>query len=173
MNLTSALRARTGAGPDGTITTLHHAEDELVRAFLDLSDRHAADHEIHVVARDLASWSQEHVRRLASAGSSHGLDLHPEPSSRSAVPAVLKRVTAGALSGLRSPSGALLADLRAVHLAAAGVSIDWEILAQSAQAGELSDLAELAADCHPQALRQVRWTNAQVKELAAQAVLSS
>jgi hypothetical protein len=29
------------------------------------------------------------------------------------------------------------------------------------------------ADCHPQTLPQVRWTNAQVNELAAQAVLGS
>ena len=54
---------------------------------------------------------------------------------------------------------------------AAGVSLDWEVLAQSAQAAEDTDLASLAADCHPQTLRQMRWTNAQVKELAAQVVL--
>jgi hypothetical protein len=67
----------------------------------------------------------------------------------------------------------LLVDLRELHRAAAGVSLDWEMLAQSAQAAEDKDLTVLAADCHPQTLRQLRWTNAQVKELAAQAILAT
>jgi hypothetical protein len=174
MNLTSALRGLTRGGLDGAISSLHDAEDDLALALVELSRRHAADHGIHAVARDLASWSREHVRRLAEAGRSHGLDLDIEPTARRSLPAdALQRATSLALGRLRSPSVLLLADLRGVHLAAAGVSVDWEVLAQSAQAAELGDLVELAADCHPQTLRQLRWTNAQLKELAAQAVLTS
>jgi hypothetical protein len=174
MNLTSALRSLTGDGLEGAISSLHHAEGDLAFALLELSRRHAADHEIHVVARDLASWSREHVRRLAEAGQAYGLDLEAESPTHDPLPtAALKWATGLASRRARSPSVLLLADLRGVHLAAAGVSVDWEILAQSAQASELGDLVELTAGCHPQTLRQLRWTNAQLKELAAQAILTS
>jgi hypothetical protein len=128
---------------------------------------------IHFVARDLAGWSGEHVRRLAEAGHAHGLHLDPEPTDPTSMPAVLRRAAAGALGRLHAPSSFLRTDLRDLHLAAAGVSLDWEVLAQSAQAAEDADLTALSADCHPQTLRQLRWTNAQVKELTAQAILAT
>ena len=173
MRVTSPLRGLTGTGLDGAITTLHRSEEGLARALLQLSDRHSADHEIHFVARDLAGWSREHVQRLADAGRAHGLDLDREPAAHRSLPAVLKRATGAALGRLHTPSVLLLADLREIHRAAAGVSLDWEVLAQSAQAAGDTDLAGLAADCHPQTLRQLRWANAQVKELAAQAILAT
>jgi hypothetical protein len=170
MNLTGLLRGLKAGGIGGVITGLHQAEDDLALALIDLSDRHASDHEVHFVARDLAGWSREHVRRLAEAGRAHGLELDPEPSSEHAWPAVLKRAAGETLGRLHSPSLLLLGDLRDVHRAAAGVSLDWEVVAQAAQASEDGALAELVAACHPQTLRQLRWTNAQVKELSAQAV---
>ena len=59
----------------------------------------------------------------------------------------------------RQPESAmrLLADLRGVHCQAAGVSLDWELLAQAARAAKDSRLHELAQRCHPQTLRQMRW----------------
>jgi hypothetical protein len=172
MNVVAARR-EFGAGIDGVVTALAQAEDDLARALLDLSDRHAADHEVHHVAGDLARWSREHVSRLAEVGRAHGLDLDPAPSHTHAWSAPLKRAAGRAMGRLSAPSALLLADLRDVHCAAAGVSLEWEVLAQAAQAAELADLADLAAECHPQTLRQLRWTNAQVKELAAQAVLAT
>jgi hypothetical protein len=174
MNMTSLLRGlTTGGGLNATITALHRSENDLALALLYLSDRHAGDHEIHFVARDLAGWSREHVRRLAEAGHAHDLRLDPEATDPSSLPAVLRRAAGDALGRLHAPSMLLLADLRDLHRAAAGVSLDWEVLAQSAQAAEHTDLIALAADCHPQTLRQLRWTNAQVKELAAQAILGA
>jgi hypothetical protein len=173
MNLRSLLQGRTGGGLGGTIAALHKSEDDLASALLQLSDRHASDHELRFVARDLAGWSQEHVRRLAEAGHAHGLRLDLEPTDPTSLPAVLRRAAGAALGRLHAPSLLLLADLRDLHLAAAGVSVDWEVLAQSAQAAEDSELTALAADCHPQTLRQLRWANAQVKELAAQAILAT
>jgi hypothetical protein len=66
----------------------------------------------------------------------------------------------------------LLADLRHVHRTAAGVSLDWEVLAQTAQAMQDTDLLAVAEDCHPQTLRQMRWANAKVKETAAQTMVT-
>jgi hypothetical protein len=50
----------------------------------------------------------------------------------------------------------VLRDLRHLHLAAAGNSLYWEMLAQAAQASRNSPVLSLATDCHPQTLRQMR-----------------
>jgi hypothetical protein len=60
--------------------------------------------------------------------------------------------------------------LRRVHRTAAGASLDWELLAQAAQAAKDSDLLALTEQCHPQTLRQMRWANAMLKELSPQAL---
>jgi hypothetical protein len=172
MNLAAILRGMPASGIGGAITLLQRAEDDLALAFLDLSARHTDDHEIHHVARDLAGWSREHVRRLADVGRGHGLDLDPEPSDESAWPVLLKRAADDVLGRLHAPSMLLLADLREVHRTTSGVSLDWEVLAQAAQAAEDSDLVALTAECHPQTLRQLRWANAQVKVLSAQALVA-
>jgi hypothetical protein len=151
---------------------LHRSETSLARVLLAIADRHAADHEIFHVARDVAGWSQEHVRRLAETGRDHGLRLDPQP--RWELPGVGRLARrAGTALGRRPASGLLLlADLRRVHRKAAGVSLDWELLAQAAQAMKQQPLVELAADCHPQTLRQMRWANAQLKVTSPQVIAS-
>ncbi|WP_371053395.1 MULTISPECIES: hypothetical protein [Rhodococcus] len=69
-----------------------------------------------------------------------------------------------------APSVLLPRDLRTVHRMAAGVSLDWEILAQAAQALSDRELLALSERCHPQTLRQLRWANAKLEEIAAQTV---
>jgi hypothetical protein len=59
-----------------------------------------------------------------------------------------------------------------VHRKAAGVSLDWEILAQTAQALQNADLLDLCQRCHPETLRQMKWANAKLKEVAAQAMVT-
>jgi hypothetical protein len=49
---------------------------------------------------------------------------------------------------------------------------DWELLAQAAQAMKQQPLVDLAADCHPQTLRQMRWANAHLKEASPQVIAS-
>ena len=55
---------------------------------------------------------------------------------------------------------------------AAGVSLDWEILAQTAQALKDTELLALTQKCHPQTLRQMQWANAALKENAAQIMVT-
>jgi hypothetical protein len=173
MSTVSWVRGASGKGLAAAVKALHRAEDQLARGLIDLSDRHATDHEIHFVARDLAEWSREHVRRLAEHGRSRGVDLDLEPGSGIAWAGAVRRAGAELLGRRHAPIGMLLADLRDLHQQAAAVSLDWEILAQGAQATEDAELLELAASCHPQTLRQLRWTNAHVKELAAQALTAT
>ncbi|MEU1320454.1 hypothetical protein [Streptomyces tibetensis] len=156
-----------------TLRLLHDGERDLEQDLLAAAARHRTDHEFHHVALDIARWSREHAARLADAGRDHGLDLsgpRGDPSPRAL--AALREKASEAL-GRRPESGLLLLnDLRDLHLAAARNSLHWEMLAQVAQATRDEPLLTLVADCHPQTLRQLRWTNTMVKILAPQ-LLSS
>jgi len=154
---------------------LHRAETGLARDLLALADRHRAEADIFHVARDIAVWSQMHVRRLAEAGADHGVRLDPQPrwtQPRWTQPGAPIRAAARGLRRRRFPGLLLLADLRHVHRLAAGVSLDWELLAQAAQGMKERPLLELAQDCHPQTVRQMRWANAQLKQSATQVIAS-
>jgi hypothetical protein len=47
------------------------------------------------------------------------------------------------------------------------------MLAQAAQATRDERLLGLATACHPQTLRQMRWTNTMIKELSPQLLTSA
>jgi hypothetical protein len=151
---------------------LHRAERSLAADLRAVADRHVADHEVHHVALDLARWSDQHVSAIARAAADLGPRLSGEPR-RAPEPVSELRRALGRLVGRRPEPGLLLlADLRRLHRAAAGVSVDWELLAQGAQAAKNTDLLALARRCHPETLRQLRWTNAQLKVLAPQILTS-
>ncbi|MGW2676059.1 hypothetical protein [Streptomyces sp. NPDC001436] len=156
-----------------TLRALHHGERELAHDLAAVAERHRTDHEVFHVARDLARWSDEHGRRLAETGRHYGLDLdEPAGSPASGLMSALREKTAEAL-GHRPEAGLLLLrDLRALHLAAVGNSLYWEMLAQVAQATRDARLLDLASACHPRTLRQMRWTDTMIKNLSPQ-LLSS
>jgi len=176
MSWQAGLRAVGGNKIGAAIGELHRAENSLAAALVALADEQRTDHEIHHVARDIAGWSREHVAGLARVGRDYGLDLDEQPSRRArdddSLAQLAKRKTAEAVGRFHAPALLLLADLRHVHRVAAGVSLDWEVLAQSAQALKDEELLDLAQDCHPQTLRQLRWANAKVKEIAAQVMVT-
>jgi hypothetical protein len=151
---------------------LHRGEVGLGRELLAIADRHHADHEIWYTARDLARWSQIHVRRLAEVGAQHGARLKAEPTW--AVPLLSRTAqqVSDTLGRRPEPALLLLADLRRLHRRAAGASLDWEIVAQAAQAMQATDLLELCEACHPQTLRVLRWSNSQLKVHSPQAIAS-
>lgn len=171
-NLTTTLRALHGTKVAAAIEELHRSENELAQALLAISDKHKTDHEVFYVARDIAAWSTEHVRRLAEAGQDYGLDLPADADEPSGLLSRMKQKGSDLTGRFHETSLLLLADLRHVHRTAAGVSLDWEVLAQTAQALRDGDLLSLAKDCHPQTLRQLRWSNAKVKETAAQVLVT-
>ncbi|WP_200301720.1 hypothetical protein [Streptomyces adelaidensis] len=145
-------------GIDLVLRALHHGESRLADELTAVADRHRADHEVHHVATDLAHWSHEHTRRLADTAHDRGLNLddRPAPLDDPPEPAPLL----------------LLYDLRDLHLRAARNSLHWEMLAQVAQATRDDALLALASACHPQTLRQMRWTNTMIKNLSPQALTS-
>jgi hypothetical protein len=172
MNITQTLRSLHGNKVGAAIEELHSAENDLAGALLNLSDQQKVDHEIFYVARDIAAWSQQHVRRLAEVGRDYGLNLDPDPEDEATLLARLKQKGAELAGRFHEPTLLLLADLRHIHRTAAGVSLDWEVLAQTAQAMKDTELLATAQECHPQTLRQMRWANAKVKETAAQIMVT-
>ncbi|MBV9162537.1 MAG: hypothetical protein JO281_13515 [Pseudonocardiales bacterium] len=151
---------------------LHRAENSLAGDLLKVADRHKVDHEVYHVARDLARWSQQHVHGLVEVGRRYGLNLKDDPDEDSGLLSTV-RGKASELVGRRPEPGlVLLADLRHLHRVAAGVSLDWELLAQGAQAAKDAELLALAQQCHPQSLRQMRWANAMLKMLSPQVLAS-
>lgn len=154
------------------IEELHRSENDLAGELLAASDRHKADHELFYLGRDLARWSQQHVRDIAVVGRDYGLDLDAAPKDDSTILAAIRQKSAELLGRHHAPAMLILYDLRKIHRMAAGVSLDWEILAQTAQALGDRELLTLAETCHPQTLRQLRWANAALKENAAQVMVA-
>lgn len=172
MSLARTLRSLHGNKVGAAIEELHRSENHLAGALTRLSSEQKADHEVFHVARDIARWSQEHVAELARVGRDYGLDLDPEPKDEPALLAKVRQKGSELAGRHHEPGLLLLADLRHLHRVAAGVSLDWEVLAQTAQAMQDRELLALCKDCHPQTLRQLRWANAKVKESAAQMLVT-
>jgi hypothetical protein len=150
---------------------LHRSEIKLARSLDAIAARHHNDHGIHHVALDLSRWSREHLDLLAQIGPNYGVRLRNQPRTR-AITEPIQEWVSDRLGRRPEPSLALLVDLRRLHRLAAGVSVDWELVAQGAQAAKDDKLLALAQRCHPQALRQMRWANAMLKELSPQALTS-
>jgi len=172
MSWVSALRGVRGNRVGMAIEELHRVENDLVAGLLDLADRHQADHEVFHVAHDIAGWSAQHVGELARVGRSYGLDLEAEPDDPSSLVARLRQKGSELTGRFHEPGLLLLADLRHVHRMAAGASLDWEVLGQTAQALKDAELLDVTQRCHPQTLRQMRWANATIKEISAQVMVT-
>jgi hypothetical protein len=157
---------------DLVLEELHRSENHLARDLQRMSDRHKDEHEIFHVARDLARWSREHVAELARAGKDYGLKLDPTAEDEPGALAAVQQKASELIGRRPEPGLLLLTDLRHLYRDAAGVSVDWELLAQAAQAVQDRELLALAERCHPQTLRQTRWANAKIKETSAQILVS-
>ncbi|QEU88939.1 hypothetical protein [Streptomyces viridosporus] len=155
------------------LRALHHGEKHLAGELTAVAERHRTEHEVHHVATDLARWSRTHVRRLADTGRDHGVHLGaPSGDDSAGLLSTLREKTAEATVHRPETGLLLLRDLRKLHLDAAGNSLYWEMLAQAAQATRDTGLLALASECHPETLRQMRWTNTMIKNLSPQVLAS-
>lgn len=153
------------------IRELHRSERRLAHELRAIAARHHSDQDICHLARDLAGWCDEHVEALAEHGRRHGVRMSSR-SRRIHVGRLVQEKLGDALRHRPEPALVLLADLRRLHRMAAGASLDWELIGQAAQAAKDDDLLTVTTRCHPQTLRQMRWANAMLKELAPQALTS-
>lgn len=156
------------------LRTLHYGEGELAEELTTAAHRHRTEHEVYHVGTDLAAWSKQHVQRLSETAADYGLNLDGPPDAASSDGMLVTlRHGASEMMGHRSEPGLLLLrDLQQLHLAAAENSLHWEMLAQVAQAGKDDRLLGLSSTCHPQTLRQMRWTNTLIKTLSPQILTS-
>jgi hypothetical protein len=157
---------------DMAVEELHRSENHLVTVLTSMSDKHRTDHEVFYVCRDMAAWSRQHVAELARIGTDFGLELDPEASEDPGLLASVKQRTAELVGRRSAPGLLLLADLRHLYREAAGTSVDWELLAQGAQAAKEKELLDLARRCHPESLRITRWANAYLKVTSPQVLAS-
>jgi hypothetical protein len=150
---------------------IHGAEKHVAGDLSALGERHRTEHEVYHVTRDLAAWSQEHIRLLADEASRRGVSLDGDPGGASPLSTVREKVAE--LVGRRPEPGLLLLrDLRRIHLDCVGLSVDWEILCQTAQGLKDDDLLALCQRCHPDTLRQARWANSMIKVMSPQIMAS-
>jgi hypothetical protein len=66
----------------------------------------------------------------------------------------------------------LLADLRALYLAAQEAEISWVILVQGARAVRDTGLVEVASRCHEDAQVRGQWLRTRIKETSPQVLAS-
>ncbi|GAB6939102.1 hypothetical protein ACQP60_11955 [Isoptericola variabilis] len=167
---------------------LERSERGLARGLEHLAARHPAEHEVFHVGRDVASWSRVHAVDVAAAarryedapegdGPGEGLGRELGAALGGALDDPLGDATAaeavvGDPADVPTDALQLLRDLRQVAMHAYGVSTEWEMVAQAAQAVRDPDLLALCQRCHPGTLRQLRWANATIKVLSAQALTS-
>lgn len=156
-----------------TLRALHHGERQLAKELVVVAERHSTEHEVHHVAKDLVTWSNEACVRLAETAGHYGLTLDgPAHTSTSGLMPTIREKTAEAMGHRPEPGLLLLKDLRDIHLAAVGNSLYWEMLAQAGQATKDTRLLDLATSCHPRTLRQMRWANTMIKNLSPQVLTS-
>lgn len=151
---------------------MHRSENDLAHELLQVSERHKVDHEIYHLGRDLARWSQQHVREIAEIGKRYGQDLDPEPEDENGLIERLREKGSELLGRRSDVSLLLLRDLREIYMKASGVSADWEMLAQAGQGIKHTDLLDVTKRCHPDTLRQMRWANSMLKVNSTQILVS-
>lgn len=151
---------------------VHHGENETAKELLRMAERHRVEHEVHHVARDLASWSQEHVTLLAQHAARFDLDLDDQADSPFGITSQLRETLANTMGRRPEPGLLLLEDLRHLYLRTSENSLAWEMLAQIAQAKHERELLDLTEECHPQTLRQIRWANTMIKVQSPQVLAS-
>lgn len=154
------------------IHELHRSEGSLAADLVKVAQRHKVEHGIYHVARDLARWSQAHVRELVAVGRRYELHLSDKTEDDDGLLAGVREKASELLVHYPQPGLLLLADLRRLHRTAAGVSLDWELLGQGAQAAKDTEPLSLTKRCHPETLRQMRWANAMLKEISPQVLIS-
>jgi hypothetical protein len=152
---------------DLLLQLLRHAEGDVAKDLLAIGERHKTEHEVYHVTRDLAAWSTEHIRLLLDQAGRRGLSLDEDSGAPSPL-ASLREKAAEVIGRRPEPGLLLLRDLRRIHLDCVGLSVDWEMLAQTAQGLKDDELLALSQRCHPDALRQARWANSMIKVMSPQ-----
>jgi hypothetical protein len=122
---------------------LQRAELELAERLRAVADRHAAEVDVHHLARALAEQCEQHAQQLG--------------------PSLTRYEGSGG-------EDELLRDLRELYAAAQATLLRWVAVKQGAQAARDAELLELAKELCAETEIQAKWAKTKTKEAAPQAL---
>jgi hypothetical protein len=139
-----------------------HSERTLADSFRAVASGHRSGADVFHTCHLLATWSDEHSRRLAPVVERYGEDHSvTEP----------ERLHASGLAEVRSGPVGLLRDLQDLHVLASLVQTTWTVIAQGAQGLRDRELLDIATSSNAETSRQLTWLNTRMKVAAPQALI--
>jgi hypothetical protein len=144
-----------------------HSEATLAESFRTIADGHAHVPDIFHICELLATFSDDHRRRLQPV-----IDRYGEQLSGGDVDEP-ERLHAAGLARPRSGEVGLLRDLQDLHALATFVQTTWTVIHQAAQGLRDRDLATVASGSGAGTARQLAWLETRIKAAAPQALIVS
>ncbi len=140
---------------------LHHAEEELARAFGEVGDAHGDEPDIRHVCEQLADECAGHAEQLGPFADRYGEEADDEP----------ERLRSELFAGTRSSPLGLLRDLHDLYLMATECDIAWTLVGQAAQGARDRDLLDVVQRCEAETVVQLKWLRTRMKQAAPQALV--
>jgi hypothetical protein len=142
------------------------AERELAEAFDQMAERHAEEPDVRENLTFLASWSRQHLERLAGLLKRYGESPQREPRR-------LARAMFGGLLDRRSGGVGLVRDLHDLWLLASEVHMGYIVLEQAGQGLRDPELETGAKEMGQETYRQIGWLRTRIKAAAPQALIAA
>ena len=152
------------------IERLEAAELDLAKELRATGERHAVEHDIFHMTRNLAKSCEEHVEKLRPFAERYDAPRdHEGVADTSGVLETVRRKASNLVGG--QPTGLLLLDdLRKLFLSAQDVAILWVMLEQAALAKRDKEVLQVCTECETDTIAQVHWLQTRIKEAAPQAL---
>lgn len=152
------------------IAQLHEAESDLADEYVKVADRHAVEHDVYNMCRQLAMQCLAHADALQPFAERYGTAIRdPDaPETWTTLIGMVRRKGAELMGRSERAGVLLLRDLRQLYLMACEAELGWWMVRQGAMAARDEQLAELFETCHEETWNQVKWLKTKVKEAAPQ-----
>lgn len=136
------------------------SEQELVKSFAAMAERHSQDFEIKQSCKLFAKWSEAHLQKLGGFAERYGIAANPDPA----------RVRRALFHGLRMGGYGLMRDLQDLLLLVHQTRSAWTALIQALKEMKQAEAAEEAVTCAGETDRQIDWLCTHIKVAAPQAL---
>lgn len=139
---------------------VYTSEKQMAEAFIKVAEHHKAEPDIYYNCLTLASWSDEHARKIEPLK-----EKYEKHSKKSKEP---ERLNQTLFKEPRKGSLSLLRDLHDLWLLTKEVEICWSVLLQAARVIRDKDLESLYEDLDKETNRQSDWLLTRIKQAAPQ-----
>jgi hypothetical protein len=140
---------------------LHRAQEELAKAFREVAEGHADEHDVFHQAQRLARQCDAHAEALAPFAERYGEEADDEP----------ERLHSTLFEGAREGPLGLLRDLHDLYLMASECDITWTLVGQAAQGARDTELLDVVQKCEGETSTQLKWLKSRMKEAAPQTLV--